>query len=113
MPSEHEHSARLYCPDVSYRRTERFIRHCSSLRFRVMSSWAEALSNTDRRSWRIAPRSCALQKMVALLEEENEVGLHPHQALSTGRAIEIGVDKPLQLERLKADIPPDAGDVLL
>jgi hypothetical protein len=51
--------------------------------------------------------------MVALLEEENEVGLHPHQALSTGRAIEIGVDKLLQLERLKADIPPDAGDVLL
>jgi hypothetical protein len=51
--------------------------------------------------------------MVALFKEENEVGLHPHQPLSAGGAIAIGIDQLLQLDGLKADVPPDTGDVLL
>jgi len=46
-------------------------------------------------------------------DEENEIGLRPHQALGRGRAVEISRDQLLDLRRLQPDVAPEPGDVAI
>jgi hypothetical protein len=47
--------------------------------------------------------------MVALFKKENEVSLHPHQPLSAGGAIDIGIDQLLQLDGPEGGCPAGFG----
>jgi hypothetical protein len=47
------------------------------------------------------------------LDEENKIGLRPHQPLGRGRAVEISSNKLLDFARLKPDISPEPGDVAI